>query len=339
MPNPVAVLVADLHFTPATLELASKALRLAQTKAFELNIPLVIAGDTLDSKAIMRGECVNRLIDIFNGHHLDLPTTYVLVGNHDLLNEKGSAHSLEFLKPYVTVISDVAKFQDIYFIAYKTDLNEMISTLSHIPKGSTIVCHQGVQSAYMGHYAQDKTSLPKEVFADFRVISGHYHRRQDIKCGPFKKGNVGLFSYIGNPYTQNFGEAPDPVKGYQVLYSDGSLQFHSTLLRKHVVVEHDLDTGTVSGIPVSPDDLIWLKVTGTKSKLDAFDKKQYGELVFGHDNFKFTLTPTEPDLIEEISTKNLSEAEMFDTVIDSTAEPDNMKSYMKTLWRETLEDT
>lgn len=342
MINPVAVIISDLHFTPATLELASKALRMAQARAVELHVPLIIAGDTLDSKAVMRAECVNRLIEIFQIRPAPVETI-VLIGNHDLLNEKGYGHSLEFLKPYVHVC-DYAVLHEgmgILLVPYQTDIGYLKSILPQMQR-RPIIMHQGVQTAYMGHYTQDKTSLPKEAFADFRVISGHYHRRQDIVCASGwaeNEGGVGLFSYIGNPYTQNFGEASDPEKGFRVLYEDGSLGFVPTNLRKHVVIDINVGELPNGEMPVKNDDLIWLKLRGPKSALDGVDKKQLGLREFGHDNYKLELIPTEAVPIKEDSIQYLSESELFDTIIDATSDTNERKTYLKGLWRETLADT
>ncbi len=340
MTKPVAVLIADQHFTPASLELASTALRAARDRAIELKTPLVLAGDTLDTKALLRAECVNRLIEIFTEG--PQPETYVLVGNHDLQNEKGTAHSLEFLKPYVTVVDIMAKINGLYLLAYQTDSVFVSKVIDSIPKGSTLICHQGVQGAYLGHYAQDKTSLPPESFADFRVISGHYHRRQDIKCGRPRKGGIGLFSYIGSPYTQNFGEANDPEKGFQILHDDGSLEFVPTNLRKHVVVDVIVDHagyGIPPDISIKPGDLVWAKVSGSKSDLDLVNKQELGAWLCGHSNYKLDLIPTDSVPMQTEAVKDLTESELFDKLIDSTSEPDDVKAYQKTLWRSVIENT
>lgn len=334
--KPVAVLISDPHFTPNTLELATTAFRMAQAEAMMLNVPLVVAGDTLDTKAILRGECVNRLIEVFTDPYCRAPKTYVLVGNHDLLNEKGSAHSLEFLTPYVSVVDTACICVDekLYLIAYQTDSDQMLKKLSNTPAGYAVICHQGVVGAKMGHYTRDTTSLPPEAFADFRVISGHYHARQDIDTG---KGNT--FSYIGNPYTQNFGEANDPEKGFQILHDDGTLEFVPTKLRKHVIIEIDVDVLPYGEMPVSTGDLIWLKLHGPKSALDAVDKKQLGLSEFGTENYKLDLIPTDNTSVQVESVKDLTESELFDKLIDSTSESDDVKTYQKMLWRAVIENT
>ena len=86
-----------------------QSLQQAMDKAYALNVPLVLCGDTLDSKSIIRGEISNRLIQLLG----TCPSAYVLVGNHDLLNEKSREHSLNFLRPYCRVI-DSMTYEDVY---------------------------------------------------------------------------------------------------------------------------------------------------------------------------------------------------------------------------------
>ena len=336
MPKPVVVVISDIHFTPTALELASKALMQALDKASELKVPLIVNGDTLDTKAIIRGECSNRLISILQ----DYPQVFVFfnTGNHDLLSEKGKESALNFLSPYATVVSCAVEIiPNCYMIPYQNSPEAMLSILSEIPKGSTLFVHQGIHGSNMGHYVQDKSALSKEAFADFRTISGHYHMRQDIKCGRPRKGAIGLFSYVGNPYTQNFGEAGDPEKGFQVLMDDGSLQFVPTNLRQHVVAEivAGTDTNTLREI-CRPEDLLWLKVTGTHSQLAGVDKQKLAE-VLPVKGFKLDKIPTDsPKLNDKLNDKKLSQSEMLDAIIDNMAETSEQKAYLKTLWRELV---
>ncbi len=336
--KPVCVLIGDIHFTPTTLELASSALYKALNKAAELNVPLVINGDTLDSKSVIRAECANRLIDLLS-NNLNV-TVYINTGNHDLLNEKGRASALQFLSPYCSLISHSVYIDELrsWIIPYHNNAEELQDTLNDIEKGARLIIHQGVQTAYLGHYVQDKTSLPKEAFADFRVIASHYHRFQDIKCGRPRKGAIGLFSYVGSPYSISFSEASDGPKGFVVLNDDGLLTQVPTNLRKHVVVEVDienLDTYINIFSHPNPDDLLWLKVSGPFLELEKLDKKAIGNKILGHSNFKFDKIATDarPQAVDVEKTTN---EELMDSLIDSVQEPQANKALLKALWRTVM---
>lgn len=337
---PLAVLISDIHFTPATLDLATQSLQHAMEVRTSLAVPLIIAGDTLDSKAIIRGECANRLISIFEGWLTG--RCYMLVGNHDMISEKGEEHSLNFLSTYVNVVQSpvqVPELDGVWLLPYFNNAENLLKALEGIPKGSTLIMHQGVMGAEMGHYAVDKTSLPREAFEDYRVISGHYHKAQDIKCGRPRKGAVGLFSYIGNPYTLTFAEANDGPKGFQILYSDGLMEQVPTNLRKHVILEYSVDN-----LPDAPpkgvcqDDIIWLKLTGPRSVLDKVKKADIASKLFGNMNFKLDKIYLDVEQAVQASKAPSTDEEIFDTIIDlnSPGEPPEQIAKLKKLWRELV---
>lgn len=329
--KPKAVIISDIHFTPNTLELASKSLVLAQNKALELGVPLIIAGDTLDTKDIMRGQCVNRIIDLVEAK--EGLSHYFLVGNHDLLNEKGVDHSLRFLSARNNsfVICSPVCVDGLCFIPYQTNQETFVTLVRDAGK-FIVLCHQGLQGANLGHYVQDKTSVTQEQMAGRRIISGHYHARQDIPLP-----NDGLWSYVGNPYTLSFGEAKDPEKGFQVLMEDGTLEFVPTKLRKHVIVEHNISTRELSLPNVAHNDLIWLKLSGTSVELAQVDKQRLGKLYFGSSNFKIDKIPTD-STPEILPTKSLTKLEILDQLIDSASESIENKEKLKSLAKELLDE-
>lgn len=338
--KPVAVLIADVHYNPNTLAVADAAMRMAIDKANELGVPFIVAGDLHDTKALLRGECIKAMIETFKTCK---PPSYVVTGNHDKINEKGEDHSLEFLRPYVTKVVDNKEWLflddvETYLLPYYSDSDLLREELSKLVKGSLIICHQGVLGANMGHYVQDKTSLPPEAFADFRVISGHYHKAQDIKCGRPRKGAVGLFSYIGNPYTLTFGEANDGPKGFQILYSDGLMEQVPTSLRKHVIIEtetHNSSFWLDTKLELNPSDLLWLKIKGPVSDLQKLKKKEIGQKLLGHTNFKLDLIPIESERLPEQSLE-LKDTEILDNLIQALPDSEEHKKYLKGLWREIL---
>lgn len=341
MNKPVAVLISDIHFTVPTLERASMALTTALKKAKSLNVPLVIAGDLLDSKAIIRAECANRIIDIISRHGMG-STIYLLVGNHDLLSEKSEDHSLHFLNFYAHVISEPLYSEKLkaYLIPYQSDLEKLNAYLCSISGRRPLIMHQGVQGANMGHYIQDKTSLPADEYKDFRVISGHYHRAQDVKCGRPQKGAVGLFSYIGNPYTLNFGEADHGPKGYAILMDDGLLERVELDLPRHRIIEWNQDeVQWPASFSYTHGDFLWFKIYGSRDKLNKFDKKHFIETrTYGAAQVKIDFYYT--DAVHEVSqNESLSDMQIIDKLIDSKINKVEDRDSLKTQVKELLSET
>jgi hypothetical protein len=341
MPKPVAILISDIHYNLQTLKLADAAMRMAIHKANSLGVPLIVAGDLHDTKANLRGECVNAMVKTFNRCET---STHIIIGNHDKLNEKSdhNMHSLHFLRFARNLVVDkpflfVTKTKILYLLPYYHDADELRSELKIIPKGSTIIMHQGLQGSNMGDYFQDKSALNHEDVADFRVISGHYHQRQDIKTGRPQKGGVGMFSYIGNPYTTSYGEANDPLKGFQVLMDDGSLEFIPTNLRKHRVVKcgwdkrHNLFWGPV--FKLNETDLNWIKIEGTHEQLATMSRAKVAEM-FGINTFKLDLIPLSTKS-DQIITKIVSNWALYDALIDNlTNTSDERKLRLKELYKQ-----
>jgi DNA repair exonuclease SbcCD nuclease subunit len=316
-------------------------MKMAISKARELDVPVIVAGDLHDTKANLRAECVNTLLNTFSGIRYD---PIILVGNHDKINEKSEDHALHFLDKYFTIKSpqklELPEGDKLYAIPYHSDPDLLREYLKTIPKGSLLIMHQGLKSANSGEYGDhDKSAITYEDVQDFRVISGHYHTRQDIKTGRPQKGAVGLFSYIGNPYTLTFGEANDPPKGFQVLYDDGSLEFIPTNLRKHVVFNmtcSEIVPQTV--LTYNPEDLLWLKITGTKEELVKLDRQSViARMNVNAAQIRIDFIPQKVNINIDDSAKSRNGGQMADImdelIIEHSASSNEQKLRLKELWR------
>lgn len=338
MNKPTAIIISDIHYNLNTLSVADAALRKAVSAANALQVHLIIAGDLHDSKANLRGECVKAMIETIQLCEI---TPIIIRGNHDQINEKSEEHSLEFLRPYAYIVDKPNIYRGDknqnyeYCIPYQHDINAIKDILETIPKGSRIIMHQGLQNSSSGEYIQDRSAIPQEWVKDYRVISGHYHTRQDIKTGRPQKGAVGLFSYIGNPYTLGFGEVGDPNKGYRILMEDGTLEFVPTDLRKHVIIEMHANKEPV---PYNYDDtdIIWVKVFDTKENCMVLTKDRISEML-NISQFKLTYSYINQEILNS-QTMNLSQSELLDSMIDSlTNTTEECKTRLKQTWKDLCE--
>lgn len=330
MKKPIAVLISDIHFNLNNLELASASLEFALQTALRLNVRLVIAGDLNDTKAILRGEVVNALISLFQ-KYITVEVT-ILVGNHDRLHEQNPEHSLNFLAPHADIIA-LPKYDNglrCWLVPYQTDLVTTVNELKAMRcVTKRAIMHQGLKGSDMGEYISDPTAIDASELPGWRVISGHYHKAQDI---PLPDG--GRWSYIGTPYTITFAEANDGPKGIRVLNSDDSLDFIPTDLRKHVKVERAV-CDVLEQIPgLKPIDKLWLKVTGHRSLLERLSKTEIGLTHLGHGDFKLDLIPIESNTPAPISAPHVSHSDQFDSFIAHTVQDTiEHKTYLKTVWR------
>jgi DNA repair exonuclease SbcCD nuclease subunit len=366
MLNPVAVLISDIHYNLQTLPVADAALRMAVAKANELNVPLVVAGDLHDSKANLRAECMNAMLETFRECGTEC---YILRGNHDQINEKSNDHALTFLNRNQVIVHDyypsehvettgitvvvepmfvndiVVNGKSVHLAPYHSDPAMLVHYLNkRVDKGSAVIMHQGVSGSNSGEYIQDRTALPKECFKDFRVVSGHYHARQTIRTSPEpNRGYVGTFDYIGNPFTLNFAEANDPPKGFQILNDDGSLTFVPTNLRKHVVV--DLTTVTQGArawtqtAPVAPGDIIKVRARGPSDVLATLTKDSVAETVGIQGDYRLELCPDDLQVQAPASAEHIKNDMLLDQLIDSIESADEpRKERLKSLWKTLIGD-
>lgn len=324
--DPLFIIISDLHFSHININQSAYALTCALLKAEELRVPLIIAGDLNDTKAIIRAEVANELIRILKNSKCKI---YLLVGNHDLINEKGKEHGLHYLQDYVEIVDSPKRIylygQDITFIPYQSTPDDFIKIVKETcHPGDLLVMHQGIREAFMGDYILDKSAVSTDVVAKFTCFSGHYHRHQTI----------GTVTYVGNPFTMSFGEANDPPKGFLVVYKDGHFSQETLNLRKHVVLEVDATCLIKLTDNFSKDDFIWIKLKGSASDLENVTRAEL-KVILGFENFKFDKiciqNNTNIHMVDQISGE-----EILDKLIDNLKDSVQKKKQLKVLWRGAL---
>lgn len=324
----LAVLISDIHFNLKTVDIASVALQQAYDYANDADLPLIIAGDLHDTKANVRGECINAINKILEPGMVD---TYIIVGNHDLINEKSNENSLGFIKNATIVNYSHRMFNPIQLIAYQSNVETFKMLVNSTPKNRIIICHQGLIGTEAGEYFHDKSAIDMAELPDRRIISGHYHTRQTIELP-----NGGFWDYIGNPYTLTFGEAKDPEKGFQVLYSDGSLEFIPTNLRKHIVIDipyDKIDIQLEDYAMLTPANLVWVKIRGPKEELVKLNKQEVGSELGLHIPFKLELISDKVET-KQFTTQTKDQSKLFDEVIQNQSGITNdKKKTLKKLWK------
>lgn len=325
--KPVAILISDVHYTVKTLELADTAFRMAIDKASELKAPLFDCGDLTDGKSILPAQVVNALLETRSYAVDKLVPIWSIVGNHSLLNERStSENALNFLdnETWGVIKSPISFHSGFNFIPYQPTPELFVEALNQFPKGSLIIAHQGLTKAWPGEYCHDHSAINPAEVAEYRVLSGHYHRAQDIKTGRPRKGAVGLWSYVGTPYTTSFAEAGDGPKGFQILYDDGLMELVPTNLRKHVVIECTVSQ-LVANYPIHPElprlnDLVWLKLYGSNLELERFDKQSLGEQLGLPENYRLDKIPDDAATPPVLNIEKKSGFEILNELIDNEDE-------------------
>lgn len=337
--EPIAVFITDTHFTLETLEQAKVSFLRAQFKAKMLDVPLVVGGDTLNTKAVMRAEVVNCLLDLVSVK--DAPETIFLCGNHEMINERSKEHSLHFLKPYAVVIDTPQLGElsgtDVLLIPYQTEPENFMQAASEeeYSHADIVIGHQGLKGASPGEYILDRTAVEADQLPNKKYIIGHYHTRQTVEL---KQGGTWIFT--GNPYSLNFAESGDLEKGFHIIMDDGSLEFVPTMLRKHIVVQGVFDAdgnGFLGSFGYSPGDLMWVKISAPKEALSKYTKDYVRRIFLNNQvqNFRLDLIPTDmTSTTNETQVKPKSNSELLDSLIDLTNTTDECKLRLKDLWKD-----
>jgi DNA repair exonuclease SbcCD nuclease subunit len=337
--TPIAVLISDIHYNLNTIQMADNTLCQAIEKANILEVPLIVAGDLHDTKANLRAECVNAMINSFS--KLKYPC-YIMVGNHDLINEKSSENSLNFLQSsLINIVSKPSYLPDVnaHLIPYQNTTEKVLQAIKGIPAGATLIMHQGVKGSNSGDYYLDHSAVNHESLKDYRVISGHYHTRQDIYFhGKKQPRDIGTFSYIGNPYTLNFGESKDPEKGFQILNSDGSLEVVYTKLRKHVLLEYrheEIHLLKDYKENLNKDVLLKIRITGPKHSLASISKETISEVLPFFQSYALEFVPEDSSIKEETRLVE-NDADIVRSLVEGISAEDAVKKQLKVLFEEVL---
>lgn len=185
-------LVGDPHAKPSNLEKINRLFDMVE----DLGNPVIILGDLLDTKEVVRGKCLNTYLRRLKGSQLHFT---ILVGNHDWHNLECEEHSLEALKslPNVTVVDTPVHTPKVSFLPYIHDVEKLRSELNDC-SGKVVFCHADIFGFDYGNgLISDGGLQATELSRTKRVISGHYHKYQVL-------GNI---TYLGTPFSHSFGES------------------------------------------------------------------------------------------------------------------------------------
>lgn len=197
------LLTADLHRTdnPRDRYRAEWQTELRQlAKEYYLNAVLIL-GDLCEEKDRHSAVLVNEVVDDL--HKLaQIRPVKIVMGNHDYSNPDN---------PFWGFLSHIENIEFISFPGIYSELGDAL-ILPHtrnwekdwkninLKKHSLVFCHNTFEGADAGHGTRLK-GIPTNIFApDAQVFAGDIHIPQTL----------GPVTYIGAPYTINFGDRYEP---------------------------------------------------------------------------------------------------------------------------------
>lgn len=224
---PVALLMNDIHVSKETIQEFIKNWDEALSICSQHDIKdIIIGGDLWHSRAAQTLDVLLAVRDaIIKAQNLDIAVV-IAEGNHDRIDQEsinGYSHlfsgyqSIDVVNDYLEI--DYSKQMSIWVMSYFPEEGSFVSRLEEIigqlnpAKCNILYCHEGINGGLTQPHNKE---LPAKIFKPFnKVLVGHYHDRNRIE-------NTNI-EYIGASRQHNYGE--DVMKGYTILYSDGSTEF------------------------------------------------------------------------------------------------------------------
>ena len=285
----LALLMNDLHITPDNIVEFNKNWMEALQVAKDYKVKdIVIGGDIFTARA---SQTLPVLLAVKNAlaqatKHEKLSVT-IAYGNHDQPNTR-SVDSYCHL--YNTI--DRVHVVDTYgYIECIDNFNIRLCVISYFPENdgfkdvldkviaecknsrygldnTVLYIHEGVHGA-LGDFVIEE-ECPQEWFEGFKaVLCGHYHNRVRIKGTNIE--------YIGSSRQHNFGE--DELKGYTILYSDGSYKFvQNEVNTRYRTIEADY--GDDLQLDDNPRYKTRLKLNCTDAQAKTVDKEKLSAMGF-----------------------------------------------------------
>lgn len=251
-PIPCALLINDIHVSKDNIAEFHKnwdeALEICKNNKITY---IIVGGDmwlsrsaqTLDTILAVRS-AIMKATEIYQ-----LEVT-LANGNHDKVDqEKDEGYNHIFSEyPHVTVVDEYEELTwvkdglTLWTMGYFPENGSFVQILKNLKDviddakpdlqdghKNILYIHEGIRG---GLATPSDDELPAHIFEGFdSVLVGHYHDRKIIS-------NTNI-EYIGSSRQHNFGE--DEMKGYTILYTDGSTKFiQNQVNTRYKVIEVDI---------------------------------------------------------------------------------------------------
>jgi len=248
-------IVGDPHAKPDNLDKIHTLFNMLE----DLGNPVIILGDLLDTKEIIRGRCLNTYYERFQNSKLHFS---VIVGNHDYFNLTCKEHALEIFKilPNVKVIDIPITIENITLFPFYSDLDALKKLLKKTTTPFVMGHFDTIGFDYgTGRIAEKGLTL--KDFSKFKqVISGHYHKSAQVKN----------LCYLGSPFSHSFGESNQDKFIGVFNTENGELKLLSTPFPRHTTTEVDCDSEI--SVELVPDDYNRVILNGSEDSINKFPR-------------------------------------------------------------------
>lgn len=280
---PYALLMNDVHVSKDNIPEFQKNWSEALEICVERKISeLVIGGDLWQSRAAQTLSTLMAVRNVLITSESKGIIVTIAEGNHCKVDQEstdGYGHVFSEY-PSVDVIHDWGCIgtddMDLFVMSYFPENGSFTDRLEELQTSKEFVesdrykvlyIHEGINGALA---TPAEKELPTSIFKAFdKVLVGHYH---DRCCIP----NTNI-EYIGSSRQHNFGE--DELKGYTILYSDGSTEFIQNKVNKRYrtleINASEINEKTLQDIEAIKQDPLYMvktKISCVGAEAERIDK-------------------------------------------------------------------
>jgi DNA repair exonuclease SbcCD nuclease subunit len=286
--GPTAIIVGDPHFKVKYLregeQLIDKTIQIVKDKNPTF---IVLLGDILDTHESVH-VLPHKLATVFIQELSEIAHTFILIGNHDLIDHKQFLTENHIFNPFkqwknVTVVDfpvyyvkDGIKFLFCPYVpcgrfieALEKGMIDLDLQKSEWKNVNYIFAHQEFRGCKMSNIESKDGDIWCKEFP--KVISGHIHGEQDLE-----KINV---YYPGTPYQTNFGETDEKFIWFVRFKKE---KFKREKINLGITGKKNIFTSidNLFQLDLSTDkNSIKLHISGTREEFKEFRKsKKYKEL-------------------------------------------------------------
>ena len=317
---------------PETDILIERLIILAKEKQPDL---IIVLGDVLHTHERLHTIALNKAYEMIDKLRL-VAKTYVLVGNHDMINNQvflNENHWLSGMKEWSNtiivdkVLTEIVKGEKFVFIPYVPPgrFQEALNTLdSEWNDASCIFAHQEFAGCKMG--AIISVEGDKWPISYPNVVSGHIHSRQ------IPQENI---YYTGSAMQHAFGESEKNIIAYLTfeLKKYNREEIDLQLPRKKIVYMDVEDVDTYE-VPIT-EDTLKVTVSGNYDQFKALKKtKKYKNLldkgvkiIFKPKKIKKSENGTDVSIEKEETTNSSDFQSILGSIINDQKDPYLVRAY------------
>jgi hypothetical protein len=265
-----AIVIGDPHFKVSNVKETDQMSAAIVKTILERNPDfIVVLGDVLDRHETIHVSPLSRATD-FLSKLKDIAPTYVLIGNHDLKNNRqflSDEHPFVSLKEWnnITIVDTTTKVtikeKDFTFVPYVPPgrFVEALDKVENWKSSECIFAHQEFKGAKMGAIVSEEGD---DWPLDFpKVVSGHIHDYHE------PQNNL---LYTGTPIQHSFGDRHDKTISYFIFNEERYHERIDLKLPKKQIVKVTCEQ--VSAFVPRSNCELKIIITGTSSEIKTIMK-------------------------------------------------------------------